>query len=169
MRKNRTFRISDALDEQLQTSAAKSERSVSEEIEYRLSRSYYDDLLTAGFLGSDTSGEAIRIIRLAMAIQTLAAGKPWNEDAQSTLNVREAANTIISTLGDLPPEERLGKAAASWSSLLTSFLLLTKTPGVWQLTLPPELKSFAEHAERMLMKIDFNRRSLSRPTGSSSK
>jgi hypothetical protein len=43
--KNRTFRVRGELDDRLQTSANKSGRSVSEEIEYRLERSYQiDDL-----------------------------------------------------------------------------------------------------------------------------
>jgi hypothetical protein len=45
--KMRTFRIRPHLDELLQTAAAKAGRSVSEEIEYRLDRSFYEDALPA--------------------------------------------------------------------------------------------------------------------------
>jgi hypothetical protein len=40
LNKNRTFRIRDELDRKLQEAAAQSKRSVSEEIEYRLERSF---------------------------------------------------------------------------------------------------------------------------------
>src|SRR5262249_28414833 len=60
----RAFRLLGELDEQLQTAAAKSKRSVSEEIEYRLSRSFYDDWLAEGFDGDPASAHAIRMIRL---------------------------------------------------------------------------------------------------------
>jgi hypothetical protein len=43
----RTFRIRPHLDEQLQMAADKAGRSVSEEIEYRLDRSFYEDALPA--------------------------------------------------------------------------------------------------------------------------
>ena len=40
-RKNRTFRIRDSLDQRLKAAASASGRSVSEEIEYRLERSFW--------------------------------------------------------------------------------------------------------------------------------
>ena len=45
--KMRTFRIRPHLDELLLAAAAKAGRSVSEEIEYRLDRSFYEDALPA--------------------------------------------------------------------------------------------------------------------------
>ena len=45
--KSRTFRVRPHLDELLITAAAKAGRSVSEEIEYRLDRSFYEDALPA--------------------------------------------------------------------------------------------------------------------------
>lgn len=45
--KSRTFRVRPHLDELLMTAAAKAGRSVSEEIEYRLDRSFYEDALPA--------------------------------------------------------------------------------------------------------------------------
>ena len=43
--KSRTFRVRPHLDELLQKAAAEAGRSVSEEIEYRLDRSFYEDAL----------------------------------------------------------------------------------------------------------------------------
>jgi hypothetical protein len=45
--KSRTFRVRPHLDELLQKAAAEAGRSVSEEIEYRLDRSFYEDALPA--------------------------------------------------------------------------------------------------------------------------
>jgi len=45
--KSRTFRVRPHLDELLQGAAAQAGRSVSEEIEYRLDRSFYEDALPA--------------------------------------------------------------------------------------------------------------------------
>lgn len=41
MRKDRTFRVTPSLDERLKAAAAQTGRSVSEEIEYRLERSFW--------------------------------------------------------------------------------------------------------------------------------
>src|SRR5262249_8434822 len=50
--KMRTFRIRPHLDELLQTAAAKAGRSVSEEIEYRLDRSFWDEALPVAMIKS---------------------------------------------------------------------------------------------------------------------
>jgi len=140
------------LDEQLQTAAAKSKRSVSEEIEYRLSRSFYDDWLAEGFDGDPASAHAIRMIRLVMAIESL--GGPWSVSPLRVENVAAAADRIIRTLGGLPPDPIKETA---WRSALMSFLLISRTPDVWK-HLPPELSSYRESAEKMLMKFDEERR-----------
>jgi hypothetical protein len=156
--KSRTFRLLGALDEQLQAAAEKSKRSVSEEIEYRLSRSFYDDLLAAGFTGDEVSADAIRMIRLVMAIEGL--GRPWSVAPISAENVLAAADTIIRTLGRLPPDPSKGTA---WSSALISTLLIARTPDVWKSALPPELSSYAEFAAKMLLKLDAERKASETP------
>src|SRR5258707_6025017 len=150
--KNRTFRVRGELDEQLQAAAAKSKRSVSEEIEYRLSRSFYDDLLAKGFTGDEVSADAIRMIRLVMAIESL--GRRWSVAPISTENVLAATDTIIRTLARLPTDP--GKEGA-WSSALISTLLIARTPDAWK-HLPPELSSYAEFAAKMLLKLDAARK-----------
>src|SRR5262245_19119492 len=59
--KNRTFRIRDDLDLHLETAARHSGRSVSEEIEYRLDRTFLDGRFTP-----PRHEDAIRAVRLAM-------------------------------------------------------------------------------------------------------
>jgi hypothetical protein len=57
--KNRTFRIRDELDQQLELAARTSRRSVSEEIEYRLDRSFLEGRPTR-------TDDAVRLVRIAM-------------------------------------------------------------------------------------------------------
>jgi len=155
---SRTFRLLGALDKQLQDAAVAAKRSVSEEIEYRLSRSFYDDLLTTGFLGGEVSGDAIRVIRLVMAIESLRG--PWNKDWISTQNVRAATDAVLAILAGQSPDPSKG-AALHWGSALASVLMLARST-MWQAALPPELQSFAEHAEKALMKIDAARKEQSK-------
>ena len=62
LRKNRTFRVREALDDKLLASAAASGRSVSEEIEFRLEQSYDDRRL-----GADTAEKAFESMSNALA------------------------------------------------------------------------------------------------------
>jgi len=143
------------LDQQLQQAADRSKRSISEEIEFRLSRSFYDDALSANFLGGGASADALRLIGLAMAVNSL-GGTDWSTDQFSALNVQQAASAIIGALAHLPSES--DKGAAWWSSFVASVLLLSSTPSVWRSALPPELSSYAESAEQMLRKLDAERK-----------
>jgi len=137
--------------------AEKSKRSISEEIEFRLSRSFYDDLLAEGFTGDAVSADAIRMIRLVMAVESM--GRPWSAAPISTENVLAATDTIIRTLAGLPPEPT---KATAWSTALISFLLTARTPGVWK-HLPIELSSFAEHAAKRLLQLEAERKAVETP------
>jgi hypothetical protein len=111
LRKNRTFRIRDRLDAMLEQAAMAAGRSTSEEIEFRLERTFYDDRMAARFLGSDIASEALRLIRGAMVVEGI-AGRDWAEDPQSAEAVRVATNAIIAVLANLPldpppPEKRV--------------------------------------------------------------
>jgi hypothetical protein len=108
--KNRTFRVRDRLDDNLQTSALSSGRSVSEEIEYRLETSFFDERQLAGILGSDLGSEILRLIRGAMVVE--AVGGSWSPNSTAAENIRVAANAVIAVLAKLPlefppPEKRL--------------------------------------------------------------
>jgi hypothetical protein len=157
--RSRAFRLLGTLDEQLQAAAAKSKRSVSEEIEYRLSRSFYDDLLTAGFVGDDASADAIRMIRLVMAIVSLQG--PWSENPLSAQNVLVATDTIIRNLARLPPDPSKGREW-HWGAVLVETLMLARST-MWRAALPPELSSYAEFAEKMLLKLDAERKASETP------
>jgi hypothetical protein len=105
--KNRTFRCRDRLDEMLQESAAHAGRTVSSEIERRLEESYFRERTEAEFLGSELSGEILRLIRLAMVNE--GGVGDWGRDRARAENVRVAANAIIAVICrlplDLPPPE----------------------------------------------------------------
>jgi hypothetical protein len=60
--KNRTFRVRGGLDEKLEAAAAASERSVSEEIEFRLDQSFDRDEIIERFIGGDEGAEALQMI-----------------------------------------------------------------------------------------------------------
>jgi hypothetical protein len=108
----------------LQEAAAEAGRSVSEEIEYRLERSFFDDRNERRYLGSDVGSEIIRLIRLAMAIEGV-SGKEWSEDQRSAENVRVAANLIIAAIANLPVD--LPAPEARVAGMQTAAALLAKS------------------------------------------
>ncbi len=82
--KNRTFRVRGQLDEQLQAAAAASGRSVSEEIEYRLSRSFekqdlLPEILTLKF--GDTLAKMLMRVGDEEKLVKLAATSVWRRDS----------------------------------------------------------------------------------------
>jgi hypothetical protein len=109
LRKNRTFRVRARLDESLEEAAAKAGRSTSEEIEYRLERTFLEDRRFGGAVGN----EALLLIQLVMALEGVDGGL-WNENPASAETVRTVANFIIAGLAklplDLPPPEKRAEA-----------------------------------------------------------
>jgi hypothetical protein len=97
--KNRTFRVRDTLDEQLQEAAEKSGRSVSEEIEHRLERSFSEDQLASAFLGGDHTAELLRAVSIAIWLVEQEAGKKWNEETFTCALVGRAAHVLALRLG----------------------------------------------------------------------
>ena len=65
--KNRTFRVRDQLDQQLREAAKDSGRSVSEEIEHRLTRSFMEDRLLARIAELEHQ-QTMNEERIAMAV-----------------------------------------------------------------------------------------------------
>jgi hypothetical protein len=129
--KTRTFRLLGQLDKQLQEAATVAGRSVSEEIAYRLHRSFYDDQMSARFLGSNIAGELLRLIRAAMAIEGI-PGEDWGDDPARAESLRTAINVMVAVLANLPvelpsPERRLeGNRTAA--HLLASSSMRQKLP-----------------------------------------
>jgi hypothetical protein len=112
----------------LQQAASAATRSVSEEIEFRIERSFLDDRNERRYLGSDVGSEAIRLIRLAMSIEGV-RGQDWADDPKSATNVRVAADTIIAVLANLPlrsPEDPSARLEA-WEGLQTAANLLARS------------------------------------------
>jgi hypothetical protein len=109
LRKNRTFRIRARLDELLEQAAAGAGRSTSEEIEHRLERSFADDRMNAGLLGSDIGAEIFRILRAAMVLEGVTPD--WDGDLAKAERFRTVANAVIAAFlklptVDLPPPEK---------------------------------------------------------------
>lgn len=108
--KNRTFRVRGPLDEQLRKSADNSGRSVSEEIEYRLERSFAED---NAFGGGPVKQMALR---MAVAFETggraaaAASGHPGWTSAEWILDpgcYRTAVFAVIETLLKVYPGANL--------------------------------------------------------------
>jgi hypothetical protein len=85
--KMRTFRIRPHLDELLQTAATKAGRSVSEEIEYRLDRSFYEDALPTRM------GEIMR---------------PWIDEAVRAATENRPSHVLWQVLEAMRPETEAG-------------------------------------------------------------
>jgi hypothetical protein len=69
LRKNRTFRVSSSLDQRLQTAANQSGRSVSEEIEWRLDRSFDTSALVGTLLaGPENATRLLGLLARAMML-----------------------------------------------------------------------------------------------------
>lgn len=147
--KTRTFRVRGALDETLQEAATKAGRSVSEEIEHRLERSFYDDREARRFLGSEVGSEILRLIRLAMSLEAVTSGgNDWSEDVGSSQNVRIAVNAIIATFTglsiDLPPYDHPHRQEGN---RLAALLLLKSSA---REKMPGSLACLAESERRSL-------------------
>jgi hypothetical protein len=91
--KSRTFRVRPHLDELLQKAAAEAGRSVSEEIEYRLDRSFYEAAMYRGAFGERT-GDLFRAFATAIWLIERGAGKKWHEDRETRFQVARAIDGV---------------------------------------------------------------------------
>ncbi len=101
LRKNRTFRVRDVLDENLVAAAATSGRSVSEEIEYRLAQSFDRDALIGLVLGGDENAAVLHAI--ATAMKMMSHDSHWLSKVSSAEAVRLITNSIIEQFAGLQP------------------------------------------------------------------
>jgi len=140
--KNRTFRIRDDLDLDLETAARRSGRSVSEEIEYRLDRTFLDGRFTP-----PRHEDAIRAVRLAMDASTgfgaYWPGPPFDDEQRAVAeSVRTVVNIIIAAVAKLPveapPVEKWSTGDGEWARTLLEMIHVE-----W----PQSLASFAKRMD----------------------
>jgi len=77
----------------LQKAAAEAGRSVSEEIEYRLDRSFYEAAMYRGAFGERT-GDLFRAFATAIWLIEKRAGKKWHEDRETRFQVAMAIEGV---------------------------------------------------------------------------
>src|SRR4051794_14198992 len=82
-RNNLTFRTRDDLRDLLSSSAEQAGRSVSEEIEFRLRRSYYEDERITELFGSRRNFELLKVIAslMQLPVNLRDRGADWLDDA----------------------------------------------------------------------------------------
>lgn len=98
--KTRTFRVRGSLDKQLENSASAAGRSVSEEIEYRLDRSYWDDAFMALVTGAHENTQIVKMIARAVALC-----EGWRGNPEKTRDLQDAALIIFAQFSfpEIPP------------------------------------------------------------------
>jgi hypothetical protein len=133
--KNRTFRVRDRLDEMLMEAAARTGRSVSEEVEHRLERSFFDDRQSADLMGSHVAGEILRLVRAVMMFEGLGLRGDWAEDRLRSERVRLAVNGIVAALCGLEAELPADPELREWGNKVAAFLL-DKSSSPWLRPLP---------------------------------
>jgi hypothetical protein len=123
LRKNRTFRIRDRLDELLENAATAAGRSTSEEIEYRLEVSFLDERRNAHMLGSDVGADILRTLRAAMVLEGVTPD--WDGDVTKAERFRTVANAVIAAFLklpiDLPPPEKRSEDMQTAKELLLQY------------------------------------------------
>jgi hypothetical protein len=97
-RTNFTMRVRDELRDQLRAAAAASGRSVSEEIEHRLERSFSEDQAFQWALGGEHNERFMRAFTIAAWLIETRTGKKWHEDDETMHEVRFAASAIIAAI-----------------------------------------------------------------------
>lgn len=95
--KNRTFRVRGALDDLLQAASDASGRSVSEEVEYRLDRTFVEDVVRAQIGSGQDNANLNRLLQVALVL----AGN-WKGDAKRSEALRIAINYIVARYAGLP-------------------------------------------------------------------
>jgi hypothetical protein len=121
--KTMSFRIRPRLAELLQDAAAKGSRTVSQEIEHRVERSFQDDRIAQAHFGSDVGAELLRMFYSAMVLEGV--HPDWTGDLVRAENFRCAVNAIIAVMTglelELPhPQERMEGLRTAKQFLLRS-------------------------------------------------
>jgi hypothetical protein len=102
----RSFRVRGQIDAQLQEAAAKAGRSVSEEIEHRLERTFQDDHQSRDLMGSHVAGEILRLVRGALFLEGLGLGGDWAENRVRAQRVRVAVDAVVAVVTGLALDDQ---------------------------------------------------------------
>jgi Arc-like DNA binding domain len=113
-RANLTFRTRSGMREKLEAAAAQSGRSVSEEVEYRLERSFQQAESIADILGGVATANLLLLISMAIQEVEKATGKSWREDAGTYDRMKLAA---IYILNEAPRPDEATKTPTNLSEM----------------------------------------------------
>jgi hypothetical protein len=106
-----SFRVRPRLVELLRAAARESGRTISQETEHRVERSFADDRMNAALLGGDVGADILRTLRAAMVLEGVTPD--WDGDLAKAERFRTVANAVIvaflklPTIDLPPPEKRL--------------------------------------------------------------
>ena len=95
-----SFRVRPRLVELLRAAAAEAGRTVSQETEHRVERSFADDRMNAALLGSDIGAEIFRTLRAAMVLEGVTPD--WDGNVTKAERFRTVANAVIAAFLKLP-------------------------------------------------------------------
>jgi hypothetical protein len=125
--KTLSFRVRPQLAELLQKSAAQASRTVSQEIEHRLERSFHDDRIAQAHFGSDVGAELLRMFYSAMVLEGV--HPDWTGDPVRAENFRVAMNAIIAVMTGLQPELPVPEKRLEGIETAKQFLLRSSKRG----------------------------------------
>jgi hypothetical protein len=83
-----SFRVTEGLREQLEAAARQEHRSVSEEIEHRLARTFSEDW---NWLGGPETARLLRMMAVAIQATEAKSGRRWFEDDETFVAAYNAA------------------------------------------------------------------------------
>jgi hypothetical protein len=149
LRGHRSFRIGEKLDAKLQEAATTVGRSISEEIEFRLERSFYDDDMAERFLGSHLAAELLRLIRGVMAFQAMPEGD-WSADPERAEEMRSAINVILAVLTNLPVDLPAADSECRRAGTDLAAYLLARSS--MRRMMPPWLANIAIEVNRTMLR-----------------
>jgi hypothetical protein len=119
-----SFRVRPRLVELLRAAAAEAGRTVSQETEHRVERSFADDRMNAALLGSDVGADILRTLRAAMVLEGVTPD--WDGNPVKAQRFRIIANAVIVAflkleLVDLQPPEKREKDMQIAKELLLQY------------------------------------------------
>jgi hypothetical protein len=119
-----SFRVRPRLVELLRAAAAEAGRTVSQETEHRVERSFGDDRMNAALLGSGIGADIFRTLRAAMVLEGVTPD--WDGDLAKAERFRTVANAVIAAFlklptVDLPPPEKRSEDMQTAKELLLRY------------------------------------------------